>query len=145
MDSRRHRVRGCIVVLAAVAALLAAFPGSARAQLNCVEVINQDYIRTAESKGLSQRVVIYRHALKNALIPIVTLMGLHIRIMVGGSVLVETVFSIPGMGFLLVGSAINKDYLVVQGSVLMIGAIVCLSNLLVDIIYGWLDPRLRYE
>lgn len=129
--------------------LLLAVPGisvlARQSRSSMLEVINQDYIRTAQSKGLSERVIIYRHALKNALIPIVTLMGLHIRIMVGGSVLVETVFSIPGMGFLLVSSAINKDYLVVQGGVLLIGTIVCVTNLLVDISYGWLDPRLRYE
>jgi peptide/nickel transport system permease protein len=129
--------------------LLLSVPGisvlARQSRSSMLEVINQDYIRTAKSKGLSERVIIYRHALKNALIPIVTLMGLHIRIMVGGSVLVETVFSIPGMGFLLVNSAINKDYLVVQGGVLLIGTIVCITNLLVDISYGWLDPRLRYE
>jgi peptide/nickel transport system permease protein len=129
--------------------LLLAIPGisvlARQSRSSMLEVINQDYIRTAESKGLSRRMVIYRHALKNAIIPVVTLMGLHIRIMVGGSVLVETVFSIPGMGFLLVGSALNKDFLVVQGGVLLIGAIVCVTNLLVDISYGWLDPRLRYE
>jgi peptide/nickel transport system permease protein len=129
--------------------LLLAIPGisvlARQSRSSMLEVINQDYIRTAESKGLSQRVVIYRHALKNAIIPVVTLMGLHIRIMVGGSVLVETVFSIPGMGFLLVNSALNKDFLVVQGGVLLIGSIVCITNLLVDISYGWLDPRLRYE
>lgn len=129
--------------------LLLAIPGisvlARQSRSSMLEVISQDYIRTAKSKGLPQRLVIYRHALKNALIPVITLMGLHVRIMVGGSVLVETVFSIPGMGFLLVGSAINKDYLVVQGGVLLIGTIVCLTNLLVDISYGWLDPRLRYE
>ena len=129
--------------------LLLSIPGisvlARQSRSSMLEVISQDYIRTAQSKGLRQRVIIYRHALKNALIPIVTLMGLHIRIMVGGSVLVETVFSIPGMGFLLVGSAINKDFLVVQGGVLLIGSIVCLTNLIVDISYGWLDPRLRYE
>jgi peptide/nickel transport system permease protein len=129
--------------------LLLAIPGisvlARQSRSSMLEVINQDYIRTAESKGLAQRVVIYRHALKNAIIPVVTLMGLHIRIMVSGSVLIETVFSIPGMGFLLVNSALSKDFLVVQGGVLLIGAIVCVTNLLVDISYGWLDPRLRYE
>jgi peptide/nickel transport system permease protein len=129
--------------------LLLAVPGisilTRQSRSSMLEVVRQDYMRTARAKGLSEQIILLRHALKNALIPIVTLMGLHIRIMVGGSVLVETVFSIPGMGFLLVGSAINKDYLVVQGGVLLIGTIVCITNLLVDISYGWLDPRLRYE
>lgn len=129
--------------------ILLAIPGVAvltrQSRSSMLEVINQDYIRTALSKGLHGRVVISRHALKNALIPIVTLMGLYVRILVGGSVLVETIFSIPGLGRLMVGSAINKDFLVVQGSVLLIGSIVCLVNLLVDISYGWLDPRMRYE
>lgn len=129
--------------------ILLAIPGisvlARQSRSSMLEVINQDYIRTAVSKGLLRSVVIFRHALKNALIPIVTLMGLHVRILVGGSVLVETIFSIPGLGRLMVGSAINKDILVVQGSVLLIGTVVCLVNLLVDISYGWLDPRTRYE
>ena len=110
-----------------------------------LEVIRQDYIRTAISKGLRERVVILKHALKNGLIPVVTLLGIHIRVLVGGSVLVESVFNIPGMGRLLVISALNKDFLVVQAGVLLIGAVVCLVNLLVDISYGWLDPRIKYE
>ena len=110
-----------------------------------LEVINQDYMRTAWSKGLAERIIIFRHALKNAFIPIITLIGMQVRILVGGSVLTETVFNIPGMGRLLVTSAFNKDYLVVQGGVLLIGLAVCLANLLVDILYGWLDPRTKYE
>jgi peptide/nickel transport system permease protein len=129
--------------------ILLATPGIAvmarQSRSSMLEVVYQDYIRTARSKGLSEKVVLLRHALKNALIPLVTLMGLHVRIMVGGSVLVETVFSIPGMGRVLVSGAINKDFLVVQGGVLLVGTIVCLVNLLVDLSYGWLDPRLRYE
>jgi peptide/nickel transport system permease protein len=110
-----------------------------------LEVISQDYIRTAWSKGLRERVIIYRHALKNAIIPVVTLQGMQIRVLVGGSVLVETVFNIPGMGRLLVNAALSKDFLVVQGSVLMLGLVVCLANLLVDISYGWLDPRTKFD
>jgi peptide/nickel transport system permease protein len=129
--------------------ILLAVPGVAvlarQTRSSMLEVIHQDYVRTAFSKGLSEVVVIMRHALKNALIPVVTLMGLQIRILVGGSVLVESVFNIPGMGRLLVTGAFNKDYIVVQAGVLLIGAAVCLVNLLVDISYGWLDPRYRYE
>jgi peptide/nickel transport system permease protein len=110
-----------------------------------LEVVRQDYIRTAISKGLRERVVVLNHALKNALIPVVTLLGLQVRLLVGGSVLVESVFNIPGMGRLLVTGAFNKDFLVVQGSVLLIGSVVCLANLMVDISYGWLDPRVRYD
>jgi len=109
-----------------------------------LEVISQDYIRTAKSKGLRERVVVMKHALKNALIPVVTLLGLQVRLLVGGSVLVETVFNIPGMGRLLVASTFNKDFLIMQGSVLLIGSVVCLANLIVDISYGWLDPRVKY-
>jgi peptide/nickel transport system permease protein len=110
-----------------------------------LEVIQQDYIRTAKAKGLREGAVTSRHALKNALIPVVTLMGILVRLLIGGSVLVETVFNIPGMGRLLVNSAINKDFIVVQAGVLLISAITCLANLAVDISYGWLDPRTRYE
>ncbi len=110
-----------------------------------LEIIQQDYIRTAISKGLAERVVIYRHALRNALIPIVTLMGIQVRLLVGGAVLTETVFSIPGMGRLLVRAAFDKDYLIVQGGILFIGIAVCLANLLVDLSYSWIDPRIRYE
>lgn len=110
-----------------------------------LEVIQQDYIRTAKAKGLTERAVMSRHALKNALVPVVTLMGILVRILIGGSVLVETVFNIPGMGRLLVNAAINKDFIVVQAGVLLISAITCFANLAVDISYGWLDPRTRYE
>jgi peptide/nickel transport system permease protein len=94
---------------------------------------------------LKERRVIVRHALKNALIPIVTLLGLQVRTLVGGSVVVEQVFNIPGMGRLLVYGAFSKDFIIIQTGVLLIGAIVCLANLLVDISYGWLDPRVRYD
>ena len=110
-----------------------------------LEVIQQDYIRTAISKGLRERVVVMRHALKNALIPIITLTGMQVRLLVGGAVLTETVFSIPGMGRLLVRAAFDKDYMIVQSGVLIIGVVVCLANLLVDISYGWVDPRIRYK
>ena len=102
-------------------------------------------MRTATSKGLSHRIVIYKHALRNTLIPVVTLIGMTLTFLIGGEVLVETVFNIPGIGRLMVRAALDKDYLIVQGGVLVIGAIVCLTNLLVDITYGWIDPRIRYR
>ncbi len=110
-----------------------------------LEVVRQDYIRTAMAKGLRERVVVLKHALKNALIPIVTLLGLRIRFLIGGSVLVETVFNIPGMGRLIVEAGFNKDICVVQAGCLIMGIFVCLTNLLTDVSYGWLDPRIRYQ
>jgi peptide/nickel transport system permease protein len=108
-----------------------------------LEVIQQDYIRTAWSKGLAERSVIFTHALKNSLIPVITLQGFAIKSLIGGSVLVETVFNIPGMGRLAADAMLAKDFAVVQGVILLIAIIVCLANLLVEIIYGWIDPRIR--
>ncbi len=144
LDNFMESLKGTIMPV-----ILLAIPGVAvlarQTRSSMLEVVHQDYIRTAFAKGLTEKIVILRHALKNALIPVVTLLGLQVRILVGGSVLVETVFNIPGMGRLLVAGALNKDFLIVQGGVLLIGTLVCLVNLLVDISYGWLDPRFRYE
>ena len=109
-----------------------------------LEVMRQDYIRTAWSKGLRERVVIIRHGLRNSLIPVVTLSGISLSHIVGGSVLVETVFNISGMGRLTVNAVFGHDYPVVQGCVFVIAITILLVNLLVDISYGWLDPRIRY-
>jgi peptide/nickel transport system permease protein len=110
-----------------------------------LEVVRQDYIKTAWSKGLTERIIVIKHGLKNALIPIVTLIGLQLRIVVSGSVVVETVFNIPGMGRLLVTATFAKDFISVQAITLVIGIVVLLSNLIVDISYGWLDPRIRFD
>jgi peptide/nickel transport system permease protein len=110
-----------------------------------LEVIHQDYIRTAWSKGLTERVVVLRHALRNSLIPVVTLLGIGVSMVFGGAVLVETVFAIPGVGRLLVTSIFAQDYVVIQSGVLVICSIIIIVNLLVDISYGWLDPRIRYS
>jgi len=110
-----------------------------------LEVIRQDYIRTAWSKGLRERAVIMKHALKNGLIPVITLMGIGLGLIFGGAVLVETVFAIPGIGRLLVTSVFSQDYVVVQSGTLVVAALIILSNLIVDISYGWLDPRIRYN
>jgi peptide/nickel transport system permease protein len=109
-----------------------------------LEVMRQDYVRTAWSKGLKERAVIMRHALKNGLIPVVTLKGISLATIVGGSVLVETVFSIPGMGRLAVEGLFSQDYTVVQAVILVTSFVVLAINLLVDLSYGWLDPRVRY-
>jgi peptide/nickel transport system permease protein len=110
-----------------------------------LEVIQQDYMRTAKSKGLAQRVVIVRHGLKNALIPVVTILGLQVRNIVGGAVLVEMVFTLPGLGGMMVQGVLNRDYMVVQAGMLVVAVTVLFINLLVDISYGWLDPRIRYS
>ena len=109
-----------------------------------LEVIRQDYIRTAWSKGLKEHVVILRHALKISLIPVITVAGLSVNVIFGGSVLVETVFAIPGVGKLLVSSILGHDYLVVQGITLVITIAIALTNLIIDVSYGFLDPRIRY-
>ncbi len=110
-----------------------------------LEVMQQDYIRTAWSKGLKERGVIFKHALKNGLIPVFTLAGLHLSTIIGGSVLIETVFNIPGMGRLAVSSVLNRDYQVTQGITVVIAAAIILVNLIIDISYSWLDPRVRYK
>jgi peptide/nickel transport system permease protein len=109
-----------------------------------LEVMRQDYIRTAWSKGLKEQFVIMKHGFKNGLIPIVTLLGMSFSLVVGGSVLIEQVFNIPGMSRLVVNAVFVQDYPVVQGFVLLIAILILLTNLIVDISYGWLDPRIRY-
>jgi peptide/nickel transport system permease protein len=109
-----------------------------------LEVIRQDYIRTAWSKGLRERTIVIKHALKNSFIAMITLIGMGVGSIFGGSVLVETVFAIPGMGRLMVSSIFGQDYVVVQAITLIIGVIVLVVNLLVDLCYGWFDPRIRY-
>jgi len=110
-----------------------------------LEVIHTDYIRTAWSKGLSERVIILRHAMKNSLIPVITLVGMGVGLVFGGSVLVEQVFAIPGVGRLMVSSIFAQDYVVVQAISFVIAVIILTVNLLVDLSYGWLDPRIRYS
>jgi peptide/nickel transport system permease protein len=120
--------------------------GNARqARSSMLEVIHRDYIRTAWSKGLSERVIIMKHALKNGLMPVVTLSGMSVGTILGGSVLIEQVFNIPGMGRLAVTSVMNQDYPYVQAITLIMAISIVLSNLLVDISYIWLDPRVHYE
>jgi peptide/nickel transport system permease protein len=115
-----------------------------QARSNVLEVIRQDYIRTAWSKGLSERTVVMRHVIKNAFIPVVTVMGMLIPVIFSGSVLIETVFSIPGMGRLIVNGMLNQDFQVVQAGILITSTIVVLANLAVDLSYGYLDPRIRF-
>jgi len=109
-----------------------------------LEIIRQDYIRTAWSKGLRERVIIIRHTLKNGLIPVISLLGMGVAFIIGGSVFIEQVFAIPGMGRLTINAAFSHDYPVLQGNVFIFASIVLISNLVVDLCYGWLDPRVRY-
>jgi len=110
-----------------------------------LEVLRQDYIRTAWSKGLGETLIIIKHALRNGLLPVVAMKGMSLAAIIGGSVVIETVFSIPGMGRLAVEALFSQDYPVVQATVLVIAFFTLLANLVVDLAYGWLDPRIRYE
>jgi peptide/nickel transport system permease protein len=134
-----------LVMPVACECLLGLASMSRQMRSSVLEVAQQDYIRTAWSKGLQERAIVFKHMLKNCLIPVVTLMGFAVSMIFGGSVLVETVFNIPGMGRLMVNSIFNQDYVVVQATTLIFGAIVLFVNLVVDISYGWLDPRIRYS
>jgi peptide/nickel transport system permease protein len=110
-----------------------------------LEVVRQDYIRTARAKGLNDQVVISRHALRNALNPVVSIVGLEIAALLGGTVIVETIFNWPGLSSLLIAGVRARDYPVVQGVVLLIAVLTVLINLIVDLVYGWLDPRISYS
>jgi peptide/nickel transport system permease protein len=138
-DSTRH------IILPVFCLCIFGLAGTARqARSSMLEVLRQDYIRTAWAKGLRERMVIVRHALKNALIPVVTLTGLGLAHIIGGAVLVETVFSIPGMGRLAVTAITTQDYPIIQAITLIVAAVVVLVNLIIDISMGWLDPRIRF-
>jgi len=109
-----------------------------------LEVLRQDYIRTARAKGLMERKVVFKHALKNGLIPVLTVVGMTLGTLLSGAVITETVFSLPGIGQLVITAIRNRDYPMVQGVIMFIAIVYVLSNLLVDILYGWLDPRIKY-
>ena len=110
-----------------------------------LEVLRQDYIRTARAKGLKGNVVVVRHALRNAMIPVVTLFGLQVGVLFGGTVVLESIFSLPGLGGLTLSAVRAKDYSQVQGLVLLFAAVLVFLNLLVDLSYAWIDPRIRYS
>jgi peptide/nickel transport system permease protein len=116
---------------------------SRQTRSNMLEVINLDYIRTARADGISERSVIFRHALRNALIPVITIVGLQMRIIVGGSVIIEKIFNIPGIGAFLMSGITNREYLIVQACVLVISVVTVGLNLVVDVAYGLIDPRIR--
>lgn len=110
-----------------------------------LEVLRQDYVRTAWAKGLKERIVVIRHALKNALIPVVTLLGIHMPIMIGGTVIIEQIFMLPGMGRLIIDASFNRDYPLISGIIFLFSITLVLINLMVDLTYAYLDPRVRYR
>jgi peptide/nickel transport system permease protein len=115
------------------------------ARSSMLEVLRQDYIRTARSKGLRERLVVLRHALKNAMIPVLTVIGIAFGVLLGGAIIVETVFTYPGVGRLVVKAVQHRDYPLVQGALLLISGIYVLVNLLVDMLYPLVDPRIKYK
>ncbi|WP_031274457.1 MULTISPECIES: glutathione ABC transporter permease GsiC [Pelistega] len=139
-SSWKHYILPSITLGAGVAAVMARFT-----RASFVEVINEDFVRTARAKGLSEPVVIIKHSLRNALIPVVTMMGLQFGFLLGGSIVVETVFGWPGMGSLLVDAVSARDYPVIQGLVLLFSVEFILINLIVDVLYGVINPTIRYK
>jgi len=109
-----------------------------------LEVLRQDYIRTARAKGLKEKVVVFKHALKNGLIPVLTVVGMTLGTLLGGAVITETVFSLPGIGQLVITAIRNRDYPMVQGVIMFIAMVYVFANLLVDVLYSWFDPRIKY-
>ena len=109
-----------------------------------LEVFREDYIRTARSKGLGERAVIYRHALKNALLPVVTVSGYEFGRLIGGTVIIEVIFSVPGVGRLLIDSIFHRDFPMIQAIVMVIAVMVLVLNVILDLVYAWLNPRIRY-
>lgn len=138
-DNLRHAALPVLSLGLTIAAVQMRFLRS-----SLLDVLNQDYVRTARAKGLSPGTVALRHALKNALIPFVTIVGLEMGSLLGGLVVVEQIFSWPGIGWLMINSITQRDYAVVQGAVLFVAAGVVVINLVVDVLYGYLDPRIRY-
>jgi peptide/nickel transport system permease protein len=139
-ESTRHLIMPVICLAVTPTAAIAR-----QTRSSMLEVLHQDYIRTAWSKGLRERMVVFRHALKNSLIPVITLAGLSIATIFGGQVLIESVFNINGMGTLIVTSLLRRDYIVVQATTMLITLIIIIANLLIDLSYGWVDPRIRYR
>ncbi len=140
VDAVHHLIMPAVAVGTIPMAIIARMTRS-----SLLEVLRQDYIRTARAKGLSERTVILRHALKNAFLPVITVIGLQLGTLLVGAILTETIFALPGMGRLIVDRILSRDYPVVQGAVLVFATTFVLINLLVDISYAYLDPRIRYD
>jgi peptide/nickel transport system permease protein len=133
-----------LVMPAFTLGFVSAGPISRLVRSSMIEVLGEDYIRTSRAKGLPKRLILWRHGFSNALIPVVTMVGLVFGGMLAGTVVTETVFSRPGLGRLVVSAILTKDYPLVQGCVLFLAVLYLLVNLVVDILYAWLDPRIRY-
>lgn len=138
--SPQHYILPSITLGAGVAAVMARFTRAA-----FVEVMQEDYVRTARAKGLAERIVVIKHTFRNALIPVVTMMGLQFGFLLGGSIVVETVFAWPGMGSLLIDSVTMRDYPVIQGLILLFSLEFILINIVVDVLYGLINPTIRYK
>jgi ABC-type dipeptide/oligopeptide/nickel transport system permease component len=138
--SWQHVILPSVTLAAFVVAFISRMTRSAM-----LETLAQDYTTTARSKGLKERVVVIKHALKNAMIPIITVVGLQFGLLLGGAVLTETVFAWPGLGRLIVDSILARDYPVIQGAILIFGLLYIMVNLVVDLIYALVDPRIRYD
>jgi peptide/nickel transport system permease protein len=143
-DNPRENL-GLFIIPAAIMGLSMSASVMRMSRAMLLEVLRQDYIRTAWAKGLRERAVIVRHALKNALIPVVTILGMQLSLMLGGTVIMESIFNLPGMGRFLIDAISWRDYPVVQGINLVIATAIVVINLLVDVTYGYLDPRIRYH
>jgi peptide/nickel transport system permease protein len=136
----RHLILPSIAIGTSFSAIIARMTRSAM-----LEVLNADYIKVAYAKGLGYRQVVFGHALRNALIPVVTVMGIAFALLMSGTVIVENVFAIKGLGRVLIQGILNRDYPVVQGAILLVSTIFVFSNLLIDLLYTMIDPRIRYE
>lgn len=136
----RHLVLPAVALGLSQAALIARMTRSAM-----LEVLGQDYIRTAKAKGLRQSLVFVKHALRNALIPILTVIGISFAVLMAGAIVIEVVFNLPGVGRLVMQSILRRDYPVIQGVILFIATTYVLVNMLVDLVYAWVDPRIRYR
>jgi ABC-type dipeptide/oligopeptide/nickel transport system permease component len=138
LDALHHLVLPAVTLATVPMAIVARITRSAM-----LEVLNKDYVRTARAKGMSEAVVVLRHALRNAFLPVVTVLGLNLGLLLGGAVLTETIFSWPGLGRYVVDSLMARDYAAVQGCILVFAALMAVINLIVDLVYVLLDPRIR--
>lgn len=140
VDLAKHIILPAVALSAVTTAIVARMT-----RTTMLEVLQQDFVRTARAKGLAERVVVFKHSLKNAMIPVVTVIGLQFGTLLGGAVLTETVFTWPGLGTLAITAVQNQDVPLVQGVVILVAVSFVLANLMVDLTYAWLDPRIRYS
>jgi peptide/nickel transport system permease protein len=142
-DIYEHLQKAAMPVICLSIPGIAAIARQMRASM--LEVFRQDYIRTAWAKGMNEMEILFRHALKNSLIPVITILGAGMGIIFGGAIIIETVYAIPGIGRLMASSVFAKDYVVIQSGTLILGLISILINVLVDIAYSWCDPRIQHS